>query len=417
MLKLLKKIFLYLYFKYNLLVLLPHPTAIGNCSEEIYEAIKIASLKNKKILLILPIYINLKFLPIKTLNPKIFDIESKYFLLKPLSLYLIPLRGVLWIFFIPIIIIIFCLRGLGANWIKSDFYPYFGTFLLFNTLRDYEIMKFDFEDAVNEKKLRALNSNVDIGLSKRIKLAGSKFIKEINMPENAWHVCIHVRNSEYYNDSKASPYRNANISNYFDLINSITEKGGWVFRLGNSSMPKLNRKLLVNPQNVVDLANSHLNEPEVNAWLIAKCNCYIGMQSGPYDYARLFCKPIILVNMYSPFFGIDNQENIIGIFKEFREKNSNLIHKYIDVIQQSYFNPADFSPLNYTQRELSNIEILKFAARLVPYRLENFKELKERRYNNKYDRHLKTLIIKSSENKYFTSSELFRWVQRSINAN
>lgn len=409
------KILLFLYLKLNLILLLPHPTAVGNCSVEIFEAIRIASLRNKKILLILPFYINTRFIPIKTLNPKLFSLESKYFLVKPLSKKIILLRVLIWAVFIPLILVSFYLKLLGLSWSKKDFYPYYGTFILFNLSDTPQVMQFDMERIKEEKKMRSDIFHYDIKLSPQVNNKADLFMKNIGKKDDDWFICLHVRTSEFYQDQISSPYRNANISNYIDLINYITEKEGWVFRLGDDSMPRLDKNLLIKSERVLDLAHSKFNTAEINAWLIANCNSYIGMQSGLFDYAKLFLKPIILVNMYSPFFGVDNEKNIIGFYKKFVNKINGFENTPIEVIQTAEFQENDFSPIRFSQVELTGAEILKYTSDLLPVQGKQFKNVKRIDRNKHFDSSISAVINMYSSKDKFSNTELYRWVLGAIN--
>lgn len=410
----LDKIFLYLYSKYNLILLIPHPIALGNCCEEIYEALRIATLQNKKILIILPIYVNIRFIPIKTLDSRLFALESKYFLLKPLSAFLIPIRLILWLAFLPVRTILIYLREWEILKIQKDFIPYFGAKFLFNSLENGPYKEFSVKHAVNEKVMRSNIANYDIKLSKHVNFKAAKFKKEINMSEKDWFVCLHIRTGGYYNDEEKSSDRNADISNFIPLINFITEKGGWVFRLGDKSMPKLDRNLLTRNEMVIDLPHSKFNRPEINAWLLANCNSFVGMLSGPEFYARLFVKPIILINMHSPFAGGTNEKNTIGIYKKFVDKKTGEEINFLNVLEKSRFNWNDLTILDYDVIELNSSEILRFSSPLIPFKYNVFQTTKNQLVNDEYDKKIIQAIQRFSYLDEVLDRELYRMVLRTV---
>lgn len=257
--------------------------------------------------------------------------------------------------------------------------------------------------------------NYDIKLSPQVDNKADSFMRNIGKKDNDWFICLHVRSSGFYKDRNSSPDRNANISNYIDLINYITEKEGWVFRLGDDSMPRLDKNLLIKSERVVDLAHSKFNTAEINAWLIANCNSYIGMQSGLFDYAKLFFKPIILVNMYTPFFGVDNEKNIIGFYKKFINKTNGFENTPIEVIQTAEFQESDFSPIKFSQVELTGAEILKYTSNLLPVQGKQFENAKKINRNKHYDSSISAVINMYSSKDKFPSTELYRWVLSTVN--
>ena len=415
---LLRRIFLTLYSKFNLLLLIPHPTAVGNCSEEILESLKIGSSHQKKVLVLLPIYINnVKYLR-NTINPQLFNIESKFFLIRPLSKFLLPFRLILWLLFAPFIIssTFINLVGpkLGLNFSLRSCYPYYGDFLLFNVITNSKVIKFDLESVLDERRLRYSIPSLEVTLHNDVNLKTEGFRKDLHLLPTDWFVCIHVRTSGFYNDELNQSERNADINNYIDLVNYILRKGGWVFRLGDSSMPKIDNKLLIRTDKFVDLPFGRFNTAPVNSWLISNSNAYIGMQSGPYDLAKLFGKPILLVNMYNPFFAICNERNIFGVHKRFYDKYSSKQLTPYQILLDYDFNTANHTLEEAYSVELSPKEILDFCAPLVPFMPTSaldFVSGKELEVQNAI---LISRILHNKVKGTMSDQELTRWILRSI---
>jgi putative glycosyltransferase (TIGR04372 family) len=83
----------------------------------------------------------------------------------------------------------------------------------------------------------------------------SSYLVSLGMPENAWYVCLHVREGGFHQQWNAlyPTMRDAVIDDYYSAIEHITKAGGWVIRMGDSSM-----KPLPPIQNVIDYARFFL---------------------------------------------------------------------------------------------------------------------------------------------------------------
>ena len=81
---------------------------------------------------------------------------------------------------------------------------------------------------------------------------GQNKLSTLGLPKDAWFVALHVRSSGFYNESFrfVQKHRNASLSSYIAAVKAITKQGGWVIRMGDSSMPKMPRM-----KNVIDVAH------------------------------------------------------------------------------------------------------------------------------------------------------------------
>jgi putative glycosyltransferase (TIGR04372 family) len=91
-----------------------------------------------------------------------------------------------------------------------------------------------------------------------------------------------------------STHRNAQIEDYFPAIKAITDRGGYVIRLGDSSM----RPLPEMPR-VLDYALSAQKSPQTDIFFCATCCFIIGTTSGLTTAALSFGTPMLLVNCIS----------------------------------------------------------------------------------------------------------------------
>jgi putative glycosyltransferase (TIGR04372 family) len=125
---------------------------------------------------------------------------------------------------------------------------------------------------------------------------GRAALSMLGVPAGAWYVGLHVREGSYYGESSGgmSTHRNARIEDYFAAIKAITDRGGYVIRLGDSSM----RPLPEMPR-VVDYALDAQKSPETDIFLCATCRFIVGTTSGLTTAALSFGTPMLLVNCIS----------------------------------------------------------------------------------------------------------------------
>lgn len=113
-------------------------------------------------------------------------------------------------------------------------------------------------------------------------------LSKVGVPQEAWFVTLHIR------DAKGTAVRHGVIDSYMDAIKKIVDAGGWVIRLGDSSMPKL-----PDHSQVIDYAHSSIKSDRLDIFLIGACRFYLGMNSGPGTIPGLFGKRCLQTN-YAP---------------------------------------------------------------------------------------------------------------------
>lgn len=147
---------------------------------------------------------------------------------------------------------------------------------------------------------------------------GTEVLRELGVPAGAWYVCLHVRESGYWWkwDRYHASIRNADIDSYRQAIDAIVARGGWVIRLGDSSM----RPLPAMPQ-VIDYAHSAHKSERMDVFLCGSCKFFIGVNSGISLLPPTFGVPCLLTNFVPisiPFpYGADRM-----LPKRFRTKSS-----------------------------------------------------------------------------------------------
>ncbi len=295
--------------------LTPHPYAIGNCSEEIYLGLIKAKEQNKRLFLIYLLDIPFIF-RFNLTNKSIFLINSKY-IYNPNKIIIIILRILLTLLYIPVrssSLLLYKLYNVRLD--ESFSFPTIGRDDLF--LPETSINDFQYNLISSDKWNEKYKYRFDILIQNLNKQQMLELVYQLGIPPNAWFVCLHVRESGFRNDKGRREYRNSNINSYIPAINHITSNGGWVVRMGDNSMSKLPKL-----KNVIDYPHTSSKSELMDLVLIKLCYFFIGTQSGIYDVAVLFNKPILLLNMYSWTFGSPMHYKDRGIIKHVYSKIEN----------------------------------------------------------------------------------------------
>jgi putative glycosyltransferase (TIGR04372 family) len=102
-------------------------------------------------------------------------------------------------------------------------------------------------------------------------------LRTLGLPEGAWYICLHVREAGFHKNwnSLYPSMRDANIDDYLPAIKLIIESGGWVIRMGDSSM-----KPLPPIEGVIDYAHSNFKTPTADIIISLGCRFFLGTNSG-----------------------------------------------------------------------------------------------------------------------------------------
>jgi len=114
---------------------------------------------------------------------------------------------------------------------------------------------------------------------------GQKVLREHGILENDWYVVIHVK------QSMDKEVRNCNIFDYLLAISEIINRGGWVFRIGDDSMPALPKI-----DRLIDLSQSKKYNNDLHLFLLGTSKFAITTTSGPSELPGFFKIPSIHSN-------------------------------------------------------------------------------------------------------------------------
>ena len=120
---------------------------------------------------------------------------------------------------------------------------------------------------------------------------GLAALQTLGVPRTAWITTLHVREGKFGAHRHSEPFRDADINTYLAAIEAITDRGGWVIRMGDSSMTPLPKM-----RNVIDYANDPIKSDWMDVFLCASARFMIGTSSGPSTISRAFGVPIAMTN-------------------------------------------------------------------------------------------------------------------------
>jgi putative glycosyltransferase (TIGR04372 family) len=295
------------------IIITPTPYVVGNAAEEIYFGLLKARTQQKKLIILFPFELPWKF-TFNLIDIDIFNIESDYLLRLPRWINFFG-RSYITIFYginkaIGMALRLIFSRKLYRSALINV--PMIGVTTLWQP--KLRMLEFSWSIVENYKWREQLQAKLLVYPENNIYAYADRWRQQIGLPIDSWFVCLHVRESGFHNDSATE--RNASITNYYAAIKKITERGGWVVRLGDRSMTRLTQL-----DRVIDYPFSEAKSPSMDMYLISECTLYIGMTSGIYDVALLFQRPVILANMSNWLFGIPPKINDICLPKHVYSKS------------------------------------------------------------------------------------------------
>ena len=150
---------------------------------------------------------------------------------------------------------------------------------------------------------------------------GRAVLKAMGVPDEAWFVCVHVRESGFLQEAAGTSEatRNADIGDYADGLQEIVNRGGWVIRLGDASM----KPLPPMPQ-VIDYARSPYKSQEMDIFLAACCRFFFGTTSGMCIVSSAFGVPVGGANFFPAGERLVTQSDVV-VPKLYRERASGRI--------------------------------------------------------------------------------------------
>jgi putative glycosyltransferase (TIGR04372 family) len=150
----------------------------------------------------------------------------------------------------------------------------------------------DWEASVGGYPFRDIYDSTAGAASETLEAADRAF-KVWGIAPGEWYACVHVREASYIGGDAGSGQgnRNANIEQYDLAVKHITERGGWVIKLGAPGSPPLPEM-----PRVVDYARSPFKSELMDIHLIRHARFFVGTTSGLANVAVSFGLPTAQVN-------------------------------------------------------------------------------------------------------------------------
>lgn len=171
--------------------------------------------------------------------------------------------------------------------------------------------------------------------------------RKLGLKLNDWFVCFHLRSNGFYNetaDDSAQNFRNIDVEPYLDSMRLVLEMGGWVFRMGDSSMPQIESSVFGDLAcRFIDYAHSSSKSEILDVMLSAKCKLFVSGPSGLHTVAHAFGVKVCMTN-FPMYPGVPWHSDDIYLPIRYRYKNSKLPLGLQEIFDnQIYF--ADQEPL------------------------------------------------------------------------
>ena len=170
--------------------------------------------------------------------------------------------------------------------------PYLQRRLAFVNLPDGSISKHVPANYLIQAKYESeLGGQPLLNISDRDYENGWRCLRGFGVPQDAWFVCLHVREGGYHPSLEYHSYRDAGISDSMLAVKEITKRGGWVIRMGDPSMTPL-----APMDQVIDYVHSDAYRDWMDVFLFSQCKFVLGSTSGAVEIAKVFGVPAVLTN-------------------------------------------------------------------------------------------------------------------------
>jgi putative glycosyltransferase (TIGR04372 family) len=298
------------------LIVIPHPLTVGNTAEDIYFGLLKARRENRKLAILFPYQLPW-LLKLPLTNLEVIAVTSDYMAFRrdsALSMFGGLIVTIWFGFFRGLSIVL--QKFFGFHFSEWYTIPMTGQDILWKPQGRME--NFSWEIVKSYDWPTQMKMPIQVALIERKRKLAEAERRRLGLPVDAWFVCLHVREPGYWNDAVSGAPRNADIHNYLDAIREITDRGGWVVRMGDASM-----KRLPVMERVIDYPFTACKNALMDVYLISECRVYIGMQSGILDVAALFQRPIIMTNMAGWLYPYAQKRGDLALFKHVFSRRKN----------------------------------------------------------------------------------------------
>ena len=297
MYRLIHRAFDYINSRSQILIQTPNHRSFGNGSEEIFYGLLKAKRENKKVLFLYPRLVLLGKYSFSVVSRERFHLHSDY-LISNESIYGLVGGWLLSIYLLLSLVLdrFRHSRNLRRVWrlIQPKIaasalrdHGYVVALIGYSTLwKPNQVDSFSWKVVEEQSWKQQYQEYIPPRLTEnRFSYAEQNRVK-MGISLSDWFVCLHV------SENRPPIPRNASIRNYIKAIKVITDAGGWVIRLGDTTMTPLPPM-----KRVIDYPFTRYKSELMDLYLISQCRFFIGCSSGPPMVATLFQKPRVIVNM------------------------------------------------------------------------------------------------------------------------
>jgi len=335
----------------------PWVGTMGNCAEDIYYGLLRARREKKKVMFLYPrdIFGIFNFSKFGTgINKELLKVESDY---------RIPYNSCLSRAGCWFILLLYCFFRLINAFNYKVFRKRFPRSYLVPELGHFELWNSEGLTHFSRKKVRhydwgeQTHTYLPVDLSEQSCRKGESLLREMGVPEDSWFVCLHIREPGFYElEGKLKSMRNSTVGNYIKMIRVITAAGGWVVRLGDSTMTPLPPM-----ERVIDYPHTLYKCDLMDIFLVKACRFFIGANSGPWQVAFLFQKPMVTVNTVEFVYAYPRRRGDLGLIKHVYSRSRNRflsLEETLGVIAEvsvCFSNDEDFEFHENTPEEIRDI--------------------------------------------------------------
>ena len=187
---------------------------------------------------------------------------------------------------------------------------------------------------------------------------GRAELKRLGVPEEAWFVGLHVRVAGYHD------LRNSDVNSYWQAIEAIVERGGWVIRMGDRTMEPLQppEGMKTVASRVIDYVFSDCWSDWMDVYLWADGRFLVGTISGPFAVPGTFGVPAVGTN-WCPMAPRYWYSRDLYIPKQYRSERESRLLTFSEILS----SPIGFSHLSE--------ELARLGVRAIDNSPEQIKEV------------------------------------------
>ncbi|MCH9632034.1 MAG: hypothetical protein S4CHLAM6_03570 [Chlamydiae bacterium] len=203
-----------------------------------------------------------------------------------------------------------------------------------------------------------------------------KILEKLQVPQNAWFVTFHYRDSVFYNKDSfwEKNYNNrcVDVESYFEACQKIIEKGGWCFRVASKKSNPLPEKFK-SLKKVIDISDVCGDVEHFSVFLFSKCKFFLGCNSGPSLIPGYFGVPVVQVQT-APFYGLPIHKFDIFTYKKYWHLEEKRHLKFSEMFASPYCHlrlDEDFKKHNIRIDDNTSSEVLDVVSEIMNRELIN----------------------------------------------